>query len=392
MKSVNSTVATRNKDLSSPNTKFLSPPRKAFLRNAWCWMKVGAVGAGAIGLVGASAYFNGLFGLTTSGVALAIAAVCFDLLKPVFHATKGWAVAAWVATAMSLVAAFSFQTIQRNNLSAQHAAAVTEKSDARSAYERALERRRLANAELATLPITRPVAATQAEIRSILRTPGVECDAPRGSKRYGPISKRWCPQIESLKAGLAVAQRRAELLTVVNEEVKAPSTRTMSVRTQNVSAPASAFAGLLAALGISITADFVAALSILFYVIGLEIGSSRALVLVRHIHGQCFPREEIVLPRVSSDEQGAIAAEGDGQNGTGPGARVASDDAIARENVVRLLKANDGQLQAAQRRIAEMVGVSAGYLNKVLKAMAEEGEIVLQAHRTYGTRLKLATA
>lgn len=387
MTSLSTTAASCNIENSTSGADQNSS--RPFLRNAWCWLKIGAVSIGAVGLVGASAYFNGMFGLTTSGIALAIAAVCFDLLKPIMHANKGWSVAAWVATAMSLVAAFSYQSINRTHLAEKHAIAVTQKSDARAAYDRALERRELAKSELATLPTTRPPKAIQADVRAILALPGVECAAPKSSKLYGPISRQHCPKVEKLKVELEVAQRRNELLTIMNREISAPNVATKAVQAKDVSAPASAFAGLLAGLGITTTVDFIVALSVFIYVVGLEIGSSRALVLVRQVHGQCFPPEKNVLPGVAPDGERESVSVGDSGNGDGGEASVVPEEIVARKKVLRLLKANDGQFQAAQRTIADKVGVSAGYLNKVLKTMSQEGEIIIQAHRTYGTRLRL---
>lgn len=391
MNSVDITVASRNKDLSSPNTEFISTTRHGFLRNAWSWMKVGAVTMGAIGLVGASAYFNGLFGLTTSGIALAISAICIDLLKPVFHSMRGWAVAAWVATAMSLVAGFSFQTISRTELSTKHAAAVKQQSDARAAYERAIERRRLAKSELGTLPIAQPAKAIQAQIRAIMKTPGVECDAPKNSRRYGPISKRWCPRVEALKANLAVAKRRLELLAIINKEVKSPSANTKRAETNDVAAPSLAFANILNSIGIRTTADFVGAFALLFYVAGLEIGSSRAVMLVRHVHrqsfgetkGQCYAG---VTPMQTPTNKGpgSIAP---------PTSTVPSiTSGTAREKVVKLLKDRGGMLQASQKAIGQLAGVSAAQINRVLRELADEGKVILQTHKTYGTRLQLAHA
>lgn len=371
MHSVHTTVASRNQRLNSANNGLNSSTIKPLLRNAWGWLRIGAVATLVVGLVGASAYFNGLFGWTTSGVALAVAAVCFDLLKPVFHATKGWAVAAWVATAMSLVAAFSYQTINRGHLAEAHTAAVTEKSDARAAYDRAVEARTLAKAELAALPQTRPVAATQAEIRSILAMPGVECQAPKSSALYGPISKRWCPQVETLKAGLAVAQRRAELLTIINKSIVAP--KVPAKTTKDVSAPSQSFAGLLAALGIKTTADFIAGLSVLFYVIGLEIGSSRALVLVHQIYGvpNRVPSQKTSVPGVSRKDD-------------------ENDSAGTPEvTILNHVKANGGTLRAGQRRIAELMQVSKSEANRVLRSLADEGRLFLTTDRN-GTTLKLA--
>ncbi|MEM8977740.1 MAG: hypothetical protein AAGD43_37295, partial [Pseudomonadota bacterium] len=147
----------------------------------------------------------------------------------------------------------------------------------------AREKRQAAKAQLDALPLTMPVDSLRSKIKSLLQTPGASCDAQPGSKAYGRVSKRVCPQVAKLESELAMASRRAELeRRVLSAESKIASLGKYA-GIKHADQTAANIASLGAVFGYNWKAEHVAVWVALLIPLFLELGSAFGLVIA----GQC---------------------------------------------------------------------------------------------------------
>jgi hypothetical protein len=130
--------------------------------------------------------------------------------------------------------------------------------------------------ELEHLGSPRPAAEVQAEIEAIEQMPGIMIDGvPCGGILNGKVTKEWCPKRAKLLAEKARADRKAELESKVGDGPKVKAADPGST----------ALATYLAALGIVVPIEIVGQWLNLVPVVGLEIGSALAAVLVQSVRG-----------------------------------------------------------------------------------------------------------
>lgn len=184
------------------------------------------VGASATALIIASAGFGAFYAWTTGshhgpvlGALSVIMALGLEGAKPsaiegALTAARSWslfraaalALLGVVAVAYSLTAELSLMAATRADNSAQRARASTVATAAKDRYD-ATQR------ELATLPMARPIAALDAEIKRLQMTPKLAPCGDTTARDFGPISRRVCTEITALNAEAGTTVRRTELET-----------------------------------------------------------------------------------------------------------------------------------------------------------------------------------
>ena len=78
-----------------------------------------------------------------------------------------------------------------------------------------------------------------------------------------------------------------------------------------------------------------------------------------------------------------------GDDDTGRWGTGATGHRVMPANVVELLRERDGKLEAGQRAIGKLLGVSKSRVNQVLHELADAGALILDTSRP-GTRLAIA--
>jgi hypothetical protein len=363
---------------------------------------------GALLLVGASAALGSYFGYVIGsqqhmllGLVFAGAALGGEIVKPyavseVVHALSRFNVVravaclalAAVCVVYSITAELSLAAGTRGDLAASRQAVADAARDARADRQRA-------EAELASLPPSRPVAELQADVDGLLLTPG----AKGCTKIDGAVQERICPKVATLKAEKARSERRAQLEAAIASTAR-PAAELPAVR--DADPLAGAVAVYAAALGWRLDTQTLLPWLALIPVAFLELGSALAVVVVRSatVEG-CSSATQTLdtgtgqpespaapAPQVSSRAKPKRRRKG-GDDDTGHPGTGAAGHRVMPANVVELLRERGGKLEAGQRAIGKLLGVSKSRVNQVLHELAEAGALVLDTSRS-GTRLALA--
>lgn len=374
------------------------------------------VGASAAALVVASAGFGAFYAWRTGshhgpmlGALSVLMALGLEGAKPfavenIFAALRSWspfravamAALAVVAVAYSLTAELSLMA----SIRADHASERTLAGDAANA---ARNRYDDAKAELAALPAARPAGTIAAEIDALRTTPGlVSCDDTT-AKGYGPITRRVCAEIATLRAEGETAAHRERLRQALDA---AERDMAATPPTTTADPAASALATYLAALGITVAVASLSDWLALIPVLALEIGSALAVVLV-NASGErrlgtrvgtptpCHGTQTI--PEGSRFRRGAVPSVSEGVSegaakdppeGETVGATNGPRNAPLTAAVVAHLMDAGGSLRTGQRALAKALGASTTELHRTLHALAGAGVIALNAAPT-GTELRL---
>lgn len=338
---------------------------------------------GATLLIASSAALGAYYGFTIGahyhvalGIVFAAAALGGEILKPLAvvgaaDAVKARDVGRFVAAALLAVACIGYSLASELSLAAgtrgDAAAARSAEIDARTAAQ---ERRTRAVAELAALPVARPVDELSALAKRLRTAPGANgCT----KEPDGPISRRICGQVADLEAEAARSTRRQKLEVVIAE---ADATLVTGAKAVGVADPLAVVLSAYArALGFGASPDALAPWLALIPVLFLEIGSAFALMAVR---GSALPvpiqpgPDAATPPPTAAD----IPPPADGH---GAGATV-----------IELLKAKGGELKGGQRGIAKALGLSKSRANELLHQLARAGRICLETS-AQGTCVRLAS-
>lgn len=317
---------------------------------------------GATLLIASSAALGAYYGFTIGahyhvalGVVFAAAALGGEILKPLAVVGAADAVRSrdggrFIAAALLAVACIGYSLASELSLAAgtrgDTAAARAAEIETRQAAQ---DRRARAVAELAALPVARPVDELNALAKRLRGAPGAN-----GCVREpnGPISRRICGQLADLEAEAARSLRRQQLEAVAAEADATIAARAAPVGTADPLATAIAAYGR--ALGFNAAPEALAPWLALIPVLFLEIGSAFALMAVR----------------------------------TSPPRR--GPDQAAGATVIELLKAKGGELKGGQRGIAKALGLSKSRANELLHELARAGRICLETS-AQGTSVRLAS-
>lgn len=323
-------------------------------------------------------------------------------VEGIFAALRSWspfravamAALAAVAVAYSLTAELSLMASIRADAAAQRTLAGDAAAAARARYDDA-------KAELAALPAARPAGTIAAEIARLETTPGLASCEDRAATAYGPITRRVCAKIATLRAEGATAAQRERL-----RQALADAERDVAAARPAITADpaASALATYLAALGITVAIASLSDWLALMPVLALEIGSALAVVLVsasgqRH-HGTrpaaCEAGLGTASPSARTDarkepsEAVSSASAGCPQGDTKAASTVPYGGSFTglKAALLEHLEAHGGSVRSGQRRLAKALGTSTTELHRTIHSLAAAGVIALSAAPT-GTELRL---
>lgn len=377
----------------------------------------------AAALVVASAGFGAFYAWTTGshhgpvlGALSVLMALGLEGAKPfaiegVFTALRSWslgralamAALGLVAVAYSLTAELSLMAAIRADNAAERALAGDTADAARARYDDA-------RSELAALPTARPTGTVAAEIERLRTTPGLaHCDDTT-AKGYGPITRRVCAEIATLRAEGETAAHRERL-----RQALAAAERDMASTppTTKADPAASALATYLAAFGLSVAVASLSEWLALMPVLALEIGSALALVLL-NVSGpgrlgtrtvsdqgrlgtgaardgtqdasQASPFCRGAVPSVSEGVSEGSAKEPPESETVAPTGQPGN--APLKAALLSHLRGAGGSLTTGQRALAKTLGASTTELHRTLHALAAAGVIALNAAPT-GTELRI---
>jgi hypothetical protein len=204
-----------------------------------------------------------------------------------------------------------------------------------------------------------------------------------------------------LEAESARAERRAELTEIVRGADLALREATGSAR--DADPLAATLASFGQAAGIEISAERLVPFLTLPLLLMLEIGSALALVTLRTLPAPHEPeRTPIAGPPVTAEQAPDTRPLLHTPPPTLPPAGglpiavsdtvrplVRPKDSAAARGVMNFLEAQDGTVRAGVRSMAKAVGVSKSHLHETLRALADEGRIIMQAGPA-GTTVALA--
>ena len=308
-----------------------------------------------------------------------------------------------VAILYSLTSELTLMAGVRGDVVAGREATLQEHRNAEAEAQRARMRYETAKADLATLTTTRPAAELQSAIDQLLTTPGTDgC-----TEINGKVTRTICPQVAALRTELAKARRRAELQAIIADPLPVfPVSHEIGAADPG----ATALSVYLAALGIRMDSAILSEWLALIPVVALEIGSATAALLAgAYASPRLVPAGETVRlrpafdatldtpteqpaapsPQVSSRARPKPRRKG-GDDDTGHPGTGATGHRVMPANVVELLRERGGKLEAGQRAIGKLLGVSKSRVNQVLHELAEAGALILDTSRS-GTRLALVS-
>lgn len=321
-------------------------------------------------------------------------------IEGVFAALRSWSLGRAVAmaalgavtVAYSLTAELSLMASIRADNAAQRTLAGDTAAAARARYHDA-------KAELAALPTARPAGTIAAEIEGLRTTPGLASCDDTTAKDYGPITRRVCGKIATLRVEAETAAQRERLrqaLAAAEHDMG-----TTPPTTQNDPA-ASALATYLAVFGLSVAVASLSDWLALMPVLALEMGSALALVLM-NVSGQDSLGTSGASVGTQRPQQVArfsrrgvpSSSEGVDEGSTKEpleGNTVAPTD-VPRNAPLKLalvahLREAGGTLRIGQRALAKALGASTTELHRTIHALAATGVIVLSAAPS-GTELRL---
>lgn len=338
----------------------------------------------AAALVAASAGFGAFYAWTTGshhgpilGGLSVLMAVGLEGAKPfavegVFAALRSWSpIRAAALVLLGAVAGTYSLTAELSLMAATRADTAAQRTQARDVVAAARARYATAQHELEALPMTRPVAAINAEIARLKTTRGlVPCD-DMAAYGYGPTTRRVCAQMAALSAEGAMSARRDELQTTLRNAERDLASAPPAT---DADPAASVLVAFLAAAGVPSDTGTLSKLLALVPVLALEAGSALAVVLTVGTRAGHVPVAKIV------------AAERDNGNAAAPS--LHSPATGIKAALLEHLKAHGGSIRGGQRGLAKALGVSTTELHRSIHALAACGIVRLKTAPA-GTELHL---
>lgn len=401
------------------------------------------------GLITASALFGSVYawqvgsqntavvlGIPVLAVAAVLMALSLELAKPFAVASamasfRSFAfvqgilltVLAVAAVTYSLTAELSLTAMLRFDSMARREALVKASAAQDDSLRRLSERYDVARQELESLAPARASGELQAEIESLVLTPG----AGNCAVVDGPVTRRVCPRVADLRVELARAQRREQLNAEMASTTKLALPR-LEVEPVTVADPgATALSTYLSRVGVVAQPTLLAQWLVLIPVLALEIGSAVAAVLigVSAQQDQAGDRQTETVrntpPHLAPAPYAQPLNSGSGANVHGlrhssstapkrrrkpplrqvacagvPGGDVVSipqgkivgrDEAALR--VMKALQLRNGMINSSLRPLAKELSVSVSTLRGAIAKLVAAGEIISIPSST-GTEIRIA--
>lgn len=324
----------------------------------------------ALTLVAASASCNALFGASLgtgrAEVAVLVAAsIASDVLKaasPIAlrSAIRDRDLIGGLAAVVILTITATYSGLAAVGFAAsQRDATASERQAAADTHERLTTAFKQAEAELAKLPIARPAGEIKAEIAGIEALPGIMVGGvPCGGTHDGPVTKANCPRHAGLKAELAKADARAQLVKRM-EDARAALDK-LPEAPRSADPQGDAIAAYLSIVGISVTAADLRPWLVAMVALLVEVGSVFGFMTAS---GSGSWQRAIEIERA---EQGG-AVDSEPASNVDSGAAVSADARAPATTQVSASKANpartpaDTPLRTAPRpRRGRRLGQSSG--------------------------------
>jgi hypothetical protein len=293
---------------------------------------------------------------------------------------------AWgLALAFTITAALGSQHAGREHASRLDSAGTGDRARLEADWKRATD-------ALAMLPQARPSGVISQQLAALLKDSRLaDCKGWLASKSLRTVCVE---KVEPRRTELATAEAR-------DAAQKAASDASAALAKLSVTKPANtdaaAVARYLAAVGITVAVDRLADILNLLTVLAVEVTGAVAIALGRQ---QSVAAEPQPAAAQSTPRDGGKLASVPPVN-TPPPTGVQSQlprlvntdttDTIERLKARILGDLERGPRACSQRALAGELGVSVGYVNKVLKELARGGHVSVHASPA-GTRLELATA
>lgn len=329
--------------------------------------------------------------LVWSAAGAALAVVSLVGLSVVLRTTgtaRRTAFAAWLLSlAFTVIHALGSQHGGREHAARVDGTAEGNRARLEAAYRRATD-------QLAVLPATRPSGVVGEELSVALKdTRLAGCRGWVESRRLRTV----CAEVvEPLRAELATADAREAAQKAASEASAALGALAV---TRPANTDAAAVARYLAAVGITLAVDRLADLISLLTVVAIEIVGAVAIALGRQ-QLVAAPRQLTAADvHASPRDGGALAVQKPVSKPPPTGVQSQVPRAVNTEtsDTIERLKARIvgdlelGPRACSQRALANELGVSVGYVNKVLKELAGGGRVNVHATHS-GTRLELVSA
>ncbi len=277
------------------------------------------------------------------------------------------AMLAAVAVVYSLSAELSLMAATRADTVAQRIHASDAATAAKARYTAAWR-------EIEALPLTRPVAAINADIRLKTTRGLTKCD-DISAPGYGAITRRVCAEIAALSAEAATSARRDDLRAVLlNAERDLASAPAAS----DADPAASALVTFLAAAGVPSDAGTLSKWLALVPVLALEVGSALAVILARgtpaaHVPARIVPGASMAATRIDEASKTTPACT------SARGLKAALLDH---------LREHGGSIRSGQRGLAKALGTSTTEMHRTIHALAASGLVRLSTAPS-GTEVRL---
>lgn len=350
----------------------------------------------AVALVAASAGFGAFYAWMTGnhhgpvvGGLSVLMALGLEGAKPfaiegAFAAFRAWSpIRAAALAALGIVAVAYSLTAELSLMAATRADAAAERSQAADIAAAAQARYGALQIELEALPVTRPVAAIEAEIARLKTTPKLAPCNDIVSPVFGPVSRRVCAEIAALSAEAATTRRRQELRA---ELARAEHDLKDAPPATEADPAASAIAAYLAAAGVPSDAGTLSKWLALVPVLALEVGSALAVVLAGGTSSQS--QQPQAVPGAGRNAiAGDFDAQGIGTAHTANAAQCPSTGSL-KAALLEHLREHGGSLRTGQRKLARAMGTSTTELHRALHSLAASGIVQLTTARS-GTELRL---
>lgn len=328
---------------------------------------------------------------TSLALAIAPSAILSSLNRRAYGSASLATIAALIFGTFSVLAALGSATGGRLVASSEASDATDTRSRATAAYV-------TSKAELDTLQPSRPMGEIEAAITTILASDG-------RLSAVGDCSATWlanvqlrskCIDVNKLRAELARAEQRSELVAKLDRASATLSSQVASSRKTVANTDAIAIQGFAQAFGWTVSIETLNRLLVVLSVLVIELGGGLAFALagsltafvapIRNAETECtkpttanqpqMPIQPIVspsVPSVSREPERFMLADG------------------TSERLVELLQERGGQVFGGQRVLAKALNTSPASLNRVLHELSVAGRVVVEAG-SRGTVVRLATA
>lgn len=353
---------------------------------------IASSGFGAVYAWHTGSHHGPLLGALSVLMALGLEGAKPFAIEGALSALRSWSLGRALAVGvLGTVAMFYSLTAELSLMATVRADSAAQRAHAGDAVAAARDRYAATQREIDALPLTRPGATIAADIERLKTTPKLApCDDPTAPE-YGPVTRRVCAEIATLKAEAATSEQRERLQRVLRDAERDLASAPPATKAD---AAASALATYLATVGVPSDPGTLSEWLSLVPVLALELGSALAVILAggTPVRQSDASRSAFAVPGGAQDRaDGPDHDEADQIPGTpAPAieALAAPTTSPLKTALLEHLRASGGTLRSGQRGLAKALGASTTEIHRTIHALAAAGTIGLNAAPS-GTELRL---